>query len=211
MPRFLTAPISIHAAHMGSDDVEPKKEDDHDVSIHAARTGSDRSTPFEISRRTHFYSRYPYGQRLAAGLWGCPFLFTPPTWAATTPTTIPTLTICYFYSRHLHGWRLMESVRLFLFTPPVWAATGDYARLCVISIHATHAGSDDSTVVKHLRLCISIHATRTGGDGKRSKTAGGHFYFYSRRPYGQRQKALDTPQEVIEISIHATRVGSDSL
>ena len=33
--------ISIHATHTGSDDVEPKKENDHDISIHATRTGGD--------------------------------------------------------------------------------------------------------------------------------------------------------------------------
>ena len=106
------------------------------------------------------------------------------------------------------------------------------ARLRSISIHAPRVGSD-SDDAEHIEITeISIHAPRVGSDIIRSKLSVAVKEFQStlpvwgatrhdrkrkrvfcdfnpRSPCGERQDARITEISIVQISIHAPRVGSD--
>ena len=126
------------------------------------------------------------------------FLSTPPSWVATTPSSLTIRRIPCFYPRHPRGWRPSLQYHcpihgLFLSTPPSWVATPPAARRArrhrrFYPRHPRGWRQEFCTV--NLRYNdVSIPATLVGGDG-----------FYS-IAMGQN----------MSVSIHATLVGGDSL
>ena len=132
--------------------------------------------------------------------------------------------------------RLYTLQIIFLSTPPAWGATIAVRVAPVhddISIHAPRMGSDDFASTTPVIGGISIHAPRMGSDfhpcglcqqpvyfyprpphGERLRNCVLRWdcrYFYPRPPHGERPRCISGDGRLEHISIHAPRMGSDTI
>ena len=192
--------ISIHAPRVGSDVLHFGITcASNKISIHAPRVGSDPAPTPDKAPSSYFNPRSPCGERpvpVVAPSGAAPFQSTLPVWGATEQ--------CYALAE------LCE----FQSTLPVWGATRSRSSCASI-------------------VAISIHAPRVGSDPLMRSVSPAARYFNPRSPCGERldlkerenltyifQSTLPvwgaTPAAgcagtATKISIHAPRVGSDSL
>ncbi len=190
------------------------------VSIHAPRVGCDRDSLARGWRSGSFNSRTPCGVRhLYRGVtWRLHvFQFTHPEWGATR-TRLHTIFISWFQFTHPCGVRLLSMV--------IW-----YSLICFNSrtpcgVRPTRGRSMGDV------LFVSIHAPRVGCDfdyrGDKSQNQLFQFThpvwgatsfnllclqllssFNSRTPCGVRQMVQTIVGAMLEVSIHAPRVGCD--
>ena len=145
--------ISIHAPRAGSDATQRRCTVLQCISIHAPRAGSDGITFITIVYMVIFQSTLPV--RGATGL--SAKSEEPLTFQSTLPVRGATRT-------RSNGYGLVR----FQSTLPVRGATWQQwlaCGLCVISIHAPRAGSDEKLRVQQCNEgIISIHAPRAGSD-----------------------------------------------
>ena len=192
--------ISIHASRGGSDHtIYDIDIDGSGISIHASRGGSDLSATITISAANDFNPRFPRGKRRLISQ--------------------RKITIQYFNPRFPRGKR-PASAKL-------------ETRLLNISIHASRGGSDCFPFVPLFRIYISIHASRGGSDPTetlplvrqlifQSTLPAGEatmvdslftfeiYYFNPRFPRGKRPDEAHRMNLEWNISIHASRGGSDN-
>ena len=191
------------------------------ISIHAPRTGSDKRAARTICATPHFNPRSPHGERHFPALCAPNLVL----FQSTLPARGATVS-------------LQPSGKLHLFqsTLPARGATKRTIfkrRTLSISIHAPRTGSDEFGFgALNSFIEISIHAPRTGSDARFPRDWERGADFNPRSPHGER---LDTIQDCIrnvqfqstlpargatlhprrrfqllKISIHAPRTGSDS-
>ena len=79
-----------------------------------------------------------------------------------------------------------------------------------ISIHTPRAGSDIGKVTKFFINIISIHAPRAGSDQSMLRVISGYCKFQSTRPSRGATGPIIGVAELIDISIHALKAGSDN-
>ena len=170
------------------------------ISIHAPRMGSDRRRFHRHQHGNHFNPRSPDGERRGG---------------------------CHALLFHL----------VFQSTLPGWGATQLQRGQAVpirISIHAPRMGSDYLVGYLRFLLYISIHAPRMGSDlnvkitdaptiyfnprspdGERplrlAPECHRYHYFNPRSPDGERHISIMAITRCIRISIHAPRMGSDTV
>ena len=148
-----------------------------------------------------FYPRHPRGWRQTSFGLAAPtplFLSTPPSRVATWRYNLFADRDSGFYPRHPRGWRRVGA--------------GVYHQAGFVSIHATLAGGDDKWRAKLYSLVtfLSTPPSRvaTGPGRKDSARDRG---FYPRHPRGWRRAVDVLICGGVEVSIHATLAGGDTL
>ena len=192
--------ISIHASRGGSDIPQVGISfSGRPISIHASRGGSDQALTLRLSRREEFQSTLPageateYSQKISdvetisihasRGGSDCP------------PGRI-LYGICNFNPRFPRGKRLIKFFFCFIGNS--------------ISIHASRGGSDIDCLM--VVLCyLKFQSTLPAGEATVSRldNAVRTVYFNPRFPRGKRQTPFPAPCPYFQISIHASRGGSD--
>ena len=170
------------------------------ISIHAPRTGSDNCTSWGCYLQRNFNPRSPHGERrrIATSFCATADNFNPRSPHGERPFTqaITTEIEHNFNPRSPHGERQWRKP---------WRVTGGR-----ISIHAPRTGSD-STACSHRRNIIGNFNPRSP-HGERPTTAARRLpdgYFNPRSPHGERLYPPRPFVEIVKISIHAPRTGSD--
>ena len=169
--------ISIHAPRAGGDGLLMRYTlNGCAISIHAPRAGGDRQARPRETHRAYFNPRPPCGGRQTGGeimsLYDIAFQSTPPVRGATPilPPFVPVL--LYFNPR-----------------PPCGGRRGGIApqqAVCVISIHAPRAGSDDNGNNKTTPSSDFNPRPPCGERLCSCRTGRSRLYFNPRPPCGER-------------------------
>ncbi len=168
------------------------------ISIHAPRVGSDGSGTGSQLRTANFNPRSPCGERLnpeAVAAATQEFQSTLPVWGATISTTPRPPSTSYFNPRSPCGERLnpeavAAATQEFQSTLPVWGAT-----------ISTTPRPPSTSYFNPRSPC----GERPGLRAERGKIHD----FNPRSPCGERLPPFTHPMQLLFISIHAPRVGSD--
>ena len=213
--------ISIHASRGGSDRRADIGYNRLIISIHASRGGSDLPLLINKSPSLLFQSTLPAGEATAVAIDICPFLDFISIHASRGGSdhalTSSHSRYAYFNPRFPRGKRLISAfgsfpIPLFQSTLPAGEATGRGLTIqgCrEISIHASRGGSDQFFGDENQR---SQHFNPRFPRGKRHQTytmIRTDVNFNPRFPRGKRPCFLHSLQKFIDISIHASRGGSD--
>ena len=215
------AKISIHAPRMGSDGyLHPTALPEPPISIHAPRMGSDTSPPRCSECPANFNPRSPDGERrtVESSLrWDAVISIHAPRMGSDNLAQHVACVGFHFNPRSPDGERPKPSWRasprdLFQSTLPGWGATLDTMDLYTnnqISIHAPRMGSDHAFCAPCAAFW-KFQSTLPGWGATNCNVVNpSRYVFQSTLPGWGATVRLQRRFEIIHISIHAPRMGSD--